>query len=316
MNPQPGFRTTHAAGGLDHPLVYDRWGASGRPVVLLHGLLFDRTMWWPVAAELAECGTVVAPDLPGHGESPPRDNVSLARIAEDLAAVIHGLDLRRAPVIVAHGTAAVLAAVFADTYATRGVITVDEPATMPGTVDDLIASARIEDVPEIFRDYARPRRDSALLSAYDGWLTAPPVRRQVPVPPLASRDTAGGRVSFGHLNDPVEFADRIKGVSLTRLSPERGEGRFDIRSPARVDRCRPRGPPIPMQCAQGSATSGSPTPGTTDRLDLPAGWLASVPHHILHGAVADIAAGRLDPADAPCFMPAVALAAFTAQPGL
>jgi TetR/AcrR family transcriptional regulator, mexCD-oprJ operon repressor len=45
------------------------------------------------------------------------------------------------------------------------------------------------------------------------------------------------------------------------------------------------------------------------RADLPAGWLASVLHHILHGAVADIAAGRLDPADAPHFLSAVAVAA-------
>lgn len=49
------------------------------------------------------------------------------------------------------------------------------------------------------------------------------------------------------------------------------------------------------------------------RTDLPAEWLASVLHHILHGAVADIAAGRLDPADAPHFLSAIALAALTSQ---
>jgi TetR/AcrR family transcriptional repressor of mexCD-oprJ operon len=51
------------------------------------------------------------------------------------------------------------------------------------------------------------------------------------------------------------------------------------------------------------------------RTDLPAGWLAGVLHHILHGAVADIAAGRLDPADAPHFLSAVALGAFGAEAG-
>jgi pimeloyl-ACP methyl ester carboxylesterase len=206
MHPQPSLRTTHTSG----PLVYDRWGGYGRPILLLHGLLFDRTMWWPVAAELAGCGTVVAPDLPGHGESPPRADVSLPRLTEDLAALVHGLDLRRAPVVVGHGTAALLAVAFADNYATRHVITVDEPDSVPETVDDLIAAAHPEDAPEIFRDYARPRRDPVLLNSYDSWRVAPPIRRREPVPPLATRSAGGGPGCFAHLTDPAEFAIRIR----------------------------------------------------------------------------------------------------------
>ncbi|GAA1038667.1 hypothetical protein GCM10009557_55310 [Virgisporangium ochraceum] len=48
------------------------------------------------------------------------------------------------------------------------------------------------------------------------------------------------------------------------------------------------------------------------RTDLPARWLASVLHHLLHGAVADVAAARLDPADAPRYLSAVTLAAYGA----
>lgn len=201
------LRTTHDPDG---PLVHDRWGASGRPIVLLHGLLFDRTMWWPVAAELAGCGTVVAPDLPGHGDSPRAHDVTPARMADNLAALVYGLDLRRAPVLVAHGTAGLLAATFADMFATRHVIVVDEPDTMPGTVDDVIAAAHLEDVPDVFRDYARPRRDPALLKAYDSWLVAPPARRREPVPPLAARGSGGGGRCFEHLTDPAEFAARVR----------------------------------------------------------------------------------------------------------
>jgi len=81
MRPQPPLRTQHVAGNPKTLLVYDRWGSFGRPVVLLHGLLFDRTMWWPVAADLAattSC-TIVAPDLPGHGQSPLRDDCPRGR---------------------------------------------------------------------------------------------------------------------------------------------------------------------------------------------------------------------------------------------
>lgn len=48
------------------------------------------------------------------------------------------------------------------------------------------------------------------------------------------------------------------------------------------------------------------------RTDLPAQWLASVLHYILHGAVGDVAAGRLDPAAAPRYLSAVTLAAYGA----
>lgn len=45
------------------------------------------------------------------------------------------------------------------------------------------------------------------------------------------------------------------------------------------------------------------------RADFPADLLASVLHHILHGAAEDVAAGRLDPAHAPRFVAEMALAA-------
>lgn len=44
------------------------------------------------------------------------------------------------------------------------------------------------------------------------------------------------------------------------------------------------------------------------RADFPADLLASVLHHVLHGAAGDFAAGRLDPADAPRFVAEMALA--------
>ena len=49
----------------------------------------------------------------------------------------------------------------------------------------------------------------------------------------------------------------------------------------------------------------------TFRTDLPATWLVSVLHHLLKGAAADISAGRLDPADAPRFIVATVLAAYS-----
>jgi AcrR family transcriptional regulator len=49
------------------------------------------------------------------------------------------------------------------------------------------------------------------------------------------------------------------------------------------------------------------------RTDLPAGWLASTMHHVMKGAAADIAAGRLDQDDAAHFISEVVLGAYTPE---
>jgi pimeloyl-ACP methyl ester carboxylesterase len=165
-------------------LVYDRWGQFGRPVLLLHGLSFDRIMWWPLAAELTGGCTVVAPDLPGHGDSPARDEISVESLARDLAGLVNRLDLHRAPIVVGHATAAPLAAAFAERYATHEVLTITE--------------SEIAEVPSHFRLYAQPRRSGTVLTAYANW------------PVNATR--AGSRPAepaFPHLADPAGYAAEI-----------------------------------------------------------------------------------------------------------
>jgi pyruvate dehydrogenase E2 component (dihydrolipoamide acetyltransferase) len=49
-------------------LVYDNRG-SGTPVVLPHGLAFDRTTWMPIVEKLGNDIRTIAIDLPGHGET-------------------------------------------------------------------------------------------------------------------------------------------------------------------------------------------------------------------------------------------------------
>jgi hypothetical protein len=52
----------------------------------------------------------------------------------------------------------------------------------------------------------------------------------------------------------------------------------------------------------------------TFRTDITADLLASVLHHILHGAAGDVATGRLDPADAPRLVAEMALAVCAIPP--
>jgi len=213
MQPQPPRRSTHATNSPLNRLVYDRWGEFGRPVLLLHGLLFDRTMWWPVAAELAGDCTVIAPDLPGHGQCPPRTDYSLERVAADLAGLVQDLQLHRAPIVVGHGTAAWLAVAFADAYATHCLLTLDEPAgELPDTVDDVVAAAGLAAVPEPYRQFAEPRRDPALLKAYAGWKAQPPTRRLAVAGAAPGPSGRAPENAFGHLTDPEGFATRLRAL--------------------------------------------------------------------------------------------------------
>lgn len=68
-----------------------RVGGSGPPLLLLHGHPQTHVMWHRVAPKLAEAFTVIAPDLPGYGESsaPPTsaDHVQASKRAMGLVMV-------------------------------------------------------------------------------------------------------------------------------------------------------------------------------------------------------------------------------------
>ena len=81
-------------------LAGDLTGEPGRrpPLVLLHGLTFDRTSWHPVLAELTALDPgrrALALDLPGHGESPPWPDYDLEPIADAVHRAVAGARLSR-----------------------------------------------------------------------------------------------------------------------------------------------------------------------------------------------------------------------------
>jgi pimeloyl-ACP methyl ester carboxylesterase len=69
---------------------------NGAPIVLIHGGLSSHVDWAPVVSELADDYRVITPDSRGHGSSTnPAGTLSYAAIADDIAALIAALELRR-----------------------------------------------------------------------------------------------------------------------------------------------------------------------------------------------------------------------------
>jgi pimeloyl-ACP methyl ester carboxylesterase len=77
------------------------YGGSGRPIVLLHGLMGRASTWWRHARWLADHGRVLALDARGHGDStsPTPGPWRTERFVADVAEVIEALALGPAVVI-------------------------------------------------------------------------------------------------------------------------------------------------------------------------------------------------------------------------
>jgi len=103
-------------------LAYDDEG-DGTPVVLLHGLTFDRRSWRPIIQRLGGSVRSIAIDLPAHGES-PGPPVPVEQVPVRLHELLNALAVER-PIVVGHSMSGGLAALYAATYPTRGLVSVD-----------------------------------------------------------------------------------------------------------------------------------------------------------------------------------------------
>jgi pimeloyl-ACP methyl ester carboxylesterase len=97
----------------------------GVPVVLLHGLTFDRRTSDPIVDRLGDDVLGIAVDLPGHGQS-GGSGMPLERLASLLHRQLEGLGVDR-PVVVGHSMSGGLAMLYAAEHPVRGAVSVDSP---------------------------------------------------------------------------------------------------------------------------------------------------------------------------------------------
>ncbi len=80
-------------------LAYEERGA-GEALVLVHGHPFNRSMWNPQIESLSRTYRVIAVDLPGFGDSPPRSEVMTMRaFAEAVVELLDHIGVKRSIVI-------------------------------------------------------------------------------------------------------------------------------------------------------------------------------------------------------------------------
>ncbi|MFF3753746.1 alpha/beta fold hydrolase [Streptomyces sp. NPDC002018] len=147
------------------------------PLLLLHGLSYDRRQWGPLLRELASTDParrVLALDLPGHGGSPRHDSYALDEVAAAVHRAVSESGLT-APTVVGHSLGGVLATVYAARYPASGVVNIDQPLLAGGFADmlrrnepvlrspaygriwdSLLARMGVESLPRPVRDLARP----------------------------------------------------------------------------------------------------------------------------------------------------------------
>jgi pimeloyl-ACP methyl ester carboxylesterase len=98
VNFGPGFTTHHVQ--VDGSIVSVTVGGRGPIVVLLHGYGEDSRMWKPLAIALAPRFTVVAPDLPGIGNSSiPSSGIDMKTSARRIRDAVHSLGYSKVRVV-------------------------------------------------------------------------------------------------------------------------------------------------------------------------------------------------------------------------
>jgi pimeloyl-ACP methyl ester carboxylesterase len=121
-------RTADVAGVKLHYLT----AGHGAPLLLLHGYAETSRMWRPLMPSLAERFTVIAPDLPGIGDSAiPADGLDMKAAAVRIHALMASLGFQKAEVV-GHDIGLMVAYAYAATYPDETTKLVVMDAFLPG----------------------------------------------------------------------------------------------------------------------------------------------------------------------------------------
>jgi pimeloyl-ACP methyl ester carboxylesterase len=226
-------------------LAYDDRG-SGPPVVLLHGLTFDRTTWSPIVEKLGNDIRTIAIDLPGHGET-AGSPCSLWHAAALVNDTITELAVDQ-PIIVGHSISAAVASIYGATYPALGIVNIDQPieirpfARMVQThwpalsgpnfsaaFEPIQHSIGLDRVPEPHRSRVlaiQDIRQDLVLGYWDELKRTDPDDMQARINDTASRITCPYLAVFGRKLAPPERGDLLNRIPGAQIEEWPDTGHF------------------------------------------------------------------------------------------
>jgi pimeloyl-ACP methyl ester carboxylesterase len=126
--------TSHTA-EIDGVKIHYMTAGHGTPVILLHGYAETSQMWKPIIPVLAERFTVIAPDLPGIGDSAiPAQGLDMKAAAIRIHSLAHSLGVEKAEVV-GHDIGLMVAYAYAAQFPTEVTKLVVMDAFLPGVGD-------------------------------------------------------------------------------------------------------------------------------------------------------------------------------------
>jgi pimeloyl-ACP methyl ester carboxylesterase len=125
-----GFASKDA--DVDGLKLHYTMGGHGPAVVLLHGFAETSRMWMPILPVLGEKFTVIAPDLPGIGDSSiPATGINMKDAATSIHSLVRKLDIEKAR-IVGHDIGLMVAYAYAAQFPSEVEKLVVMDAFLPG----------------------------------------------------------------------------------------------------------------------------------------------------------------------------------------
>src|SRR5271165_1983419 len=130
-NAQDKTIVSHTA-GIDGAKLHYMTAGHGTPLVLLHGYAETSLMWKPIIPVLAERFTVIAPDLPGIGDSDiPTEGLDMKSAAVRIHDLAKSLGVQKAEVV-GHDIGLMVAYAYAAQFSTEVTKLVLMDAFLPG----------------------------------------------------------------------------------------------------------------------------------------------------------------------------------------
>jgi pimeloyl-ACP methyl ester carboxylesterase len=204
---------------MEHRLCFLEGGRSGgEPVVLLHGFGSSKENWLALAPLLGRRHRIIAPDLPGFGESGfyPDSHYGLGAQAERMASFIHsqiGQPVHLVGSSMGGGIAGLIAARFPEIVRS---VTLMNAAGVPGArcshFEQMVASGRNELIPRTLGETAKLMSLVVARGASLGFLAAPLLQAE-----LVHRYGVNHRVFSDILGVDVEPAVEFSRIQVPAL---------------------------------------------------------------------------------------------------